>query len=62
MVKQSGKYTFYCVCGYIPEKKSLSESLYLINQHNKVCTETLDVNDYIKKSSLPKEKMLIYTK
>ena len=45
MVKPTGKYTFYCICGYIPEKTSLTESFYLINKHNKVCNETLSLNE-----------------
>lgn len=43
MVKPTGKYTFYCICGYIPEKTSLTESFHLINEHNKVCNETLEL-------------------
>ena len=45
MVKPIGKYTFYCICGYIPEKTSLTESFHLINEHNKVCNETLSLNE-----------------
>lgn len=48
MVKPTGKYTFFCICGYVPEKTSLTESFYLINEHNKVCTETLSLDDYEK--------------
>lgn len=47
MNKQSGKYTFICSCGYIPKKaSSISESIYLMNLHNKICYDTIDLNDY----------------
>jgi len=48
MVKQSGKYTFYCICGYSPKKTSLTDCFYLINEHNKVCNETLSLDNYEK--------------
>jgi len=45
--QSSGKYTFICSCGYTPKNTtSISENISLMNLHNKICYDTIDLNDY----------------